>query len=96
MTCLDVIFEINPDALEIVCLCILHFGLRMFSFLMKIGYHQDFKHTTKLEQFVPLYERRKEIIQNAFWEEKGLRVDQVKRDGVGNTSDGNVSRNLET
>ena len=90
MTSLESIFSINPDALEIICLCILHYGLRMFAFLMKLGYHQTFKHNTKLEIFIPEFEENKAKIQKAFYEEKGLRIDQVRSTG-GSTTDGNVS-----
>ena len=110
-TCLEAIFELDPEALEMICLNILHYGLRIFDLLLKIGYHQHFQvnllkieyisntfnyacifqHTTKLERFVPLYDETKEKIQNEFWSKKRLRIDQVNRDGVGNTNDGNVS-----
>ena len=40
---LDAVFELDPDALEMIILNILHFGLRIFSFLLKIGYHKYFK-----------------------------------------------------
>ena len=43
MTSLDAIFQLDPRALELLCLSVLHYGLRMFSFLMKLGYHQTFK-----------------------------------------------------
>ena len=43
MTSLDAIFHLDPNALEMICLCILHFGLRIFSFLLKLGYHKTFK-----------------------------------------------------
>ena len=43
MTSLETIFQLNPEALEMICLCVLHFGLRLFSFLLKLGYHQTFK-----------------------------------------------------
>ena len=52
-----------------------------------------FQHTTKLEKFIPEFETNKQKIQNAFWETKRIRVDQVRRDGSGNSSDGNVSCN---
>ena len=57
-------------------------------------YLNFFQHTTKLEKFIPEFEENKMKIQNAFWEEKRLRVDQVRRDGAGNSSDGNVSNSI--
>ena len=57
-------------------------------------YYFEFQHTTKLEKFIPEFEANKLEIQNAFWREKRIRVDQVRRDG-GNSSDGNVSFLLE-
>ena len=51
MTSLDVIFKLDPEALELICLCVLHFGLRIFSFLLKLGYHQTFKVSLTLFQF---------------------------------------------
>ena len=50
-----------------------------------------FQHTTKLEKFTTEFDENKRKIQNAFWEEKRLRIDKVKRDGCGTSSDGNVS-----
>ena len=43
MTSLETIFKLDPEALEYIVLNILHFGLRIFSFLLKLGYHQTFK-----------------------------------------------------
>ena len=43
MTSFDEIFDLNPEALEMIVLSILHYGLRSLDFLLKIGYHKTFK-----------------------------------------------------
>ena len=43
MTSFEEVFALDPEALEMICISMLHFGLRCLDFLLKIGYHKTFK-----------------------------------------------------
>ena len=40
------------------------------------------------------YEANKKAIQEAYWRDKKIKIDMIRKDGSGNTMDGNVSYNL--
>ena len=91
--------------MECVCLSTLHCGLRLGDALLKIGFSQDFKkarvkkaekicpnHTTDIYCEKCLYEKRKQIIQDAYIEHNGLRVSFPNKGIPGNSNTGNTMR----
>jgi hypothetical protein len=73
---------------------ILHFGIRTFDLLCKIGYRQDVKKFNVRmtpDEKNTLVEREKQV-KAEFREKLGLIVDQRRDGGSGNTTTGNVAR----
>jgi ABC-type multidrug transport system fused ATPase/permease subunit len=89
----DGIFEILPSALNLLCLSILHFGLRSFELLMNIGFIQDFRQwqVRKGSLNEAQYSFRKKKIQAAY-KLKGLNIFEPRSDGSGTSNDGNTAR----
>jgi hypothetical protein len=89
----DGIFEILPEALNLLCLSILHFGLRSFELLMNIGFRQDFKQwqVRKGSLNEAQFSFRKKRIQAAY-KLKGLNIFEPRSDGSGTSNDGNTAR----
>ena len=88
-----------------MCLSTLHVGLRLGDALLKIGFSQDFKkarvtkaekdcpvHTQDVECHKCLYDKRKQIIQDAYIEHNGLRVSFPNKGIPGNSNTGNTMR----
>ena len=73
---------------------ILHFGLRSFEALCKIGYRQDVKksHERLTEADKKVIIEREKKVKSEFKEKLGLIVDQRRDGGAGNTTTGNVAR----
>jgi hypothetical protein len=86
-------FTPKPGTLEYGA-SILHFGLRSFEAIVKIGYRQDVKKSherlTEVEKKI-ISDREKEV-KAQFKEKLGLIVDQRRDGGAGNTTTGNVAR----
>jgi hypothetical protein len=68
----------------------LHFGLRAFSALLKMGYKQDFKQHRVTKEHSAKFEARKLIVKEAFKRELNLIVDSGS--DPGKTLSGNVAR----
>ena len=68
----------------------LHFGLRAFSTLLKIGYKQDFKQHRVTKENSSKFEERKLLVKKAFKRELNLIVDSGS--DPGKTLSGNVAR----
>ena len=86
----NVIFEAVPGVIPLLCLSILHFLLRSFDHLLKLGYHKKFKTASCYEIHKPLFEETKEEIQRAF-KARGITVSKVQRQG-GTSNTGNCAR----
>jgi hypothetical protein len=72
----------------------LHFGIRSFELIYKIGYRQN---TKKFGQKFSEEEKNtnkacEEKVKQLFQEKLGIRIDQRRDGGAGNTSTGNVAR----
>jgi hypothetical protein len=86
-------FTPKPGTLEFGA-CILHFGLRSFEAICKIGYRQDVKksHERLTEAEKKIISDREKTVKAEFKEKLGLIVDQRRDGGAGNTTTGNVAR----
>ena len=86
-------FTPKPGTLEYGA-SILHFGLRSFEAIVKIGYRQDVKksHERLTEVEKKLISDREKEVKAQFKEKLGLIVDQRRDGGAGNTTTGNVAR----
>ena len=77
---------------------ILHFGIRVFETLLKIGYKQEMQQFTAQEarvnpkMFKDQVAKGKELVQKRFKDEQGLIVDKARTGGLGSTNTGNVAR----
>ena len=77
---------------------ILHFGIRVFETLLKIGYKKEMKQFTAQEsrvnpkEFKDQVNKGKDLVQKRFKEEQGLIVDKPRTGGLGSTNTGNVAR----
>jgi hypothetical protein len=77
---------------------ILHFGIRVFETLLKIGYKKEMKQFTAQEArvdsigFKEKVDKGKELVQKRFKDEQGLIVDKARTGGLGSTNTGNVAR----
>jgi hypothetical protein len=93
----DAIFEPIHKNLQFGC-SILHFGLRTFELLLKIGYKQKDKvflaHEAKIDAQVLRDRINKSELQvkKRFRDELGLIVDKARSGGFGSTNTGNVAR----
>ena len=87
-------YEISPEDINLLCLSILHFGLRLFDNLLKIGCSQSFKSHTCVDINKPAFNRRRDEIRDAFREEKGLLIDIPKPGGHGTSNDGEFTKYL--
>ena len=85
------IFHNDPERLSKLCASILHFGLRIFDSLCKIGFKQDvkvYKVFKRNRRHYALYQRRREAIIAAF-KARGRAIFQPKPGGQGSSNDGN-------
>ena len=76
----DIIFDVKPGVLSHLCLSILHFGLRSFENLLKIGYHKKFKRQTCTKENREKYKEAKKEIQDAF-KTRGIAVSKIRKTG---------------
>lgn len=87
-------FEADPELLSELSASILHFLLRVFELLCKIGFRQDFKVwmvRKNNKRHKRLFERRKKQIIAAF-KAKGLNIFQPRDGGRGTSNDGNTAK----
>jgi hypothetical protein len=77
---------------------ILHFGIRTFETLLKIGYKKELKIFTAQEakmdslQFKEKVSKGELLVKKRFQDELGLVVDRARPGGFGSTNTGNVAR----
>lgn len=86
------IFDVDPFAIALLCLSVLHFRLRIFEHLCKVAFRLDFKEY-QVRKNTPnhrMFEKRKAFIIKEFARETGLTIFGVTKDG--STNDGNTSR----
>ena len=90
-------FEPIGDSFQFGC-SILHFGIRTFETLLKIGYKSDLKIFTAQEakmdslQFKEKVLKGERLVKKRFQDELGLVVDKARPGGFGSTNTGNVAR----
>ena len=80
MADINIIFEVRPGVIAHLCLSILHFGLRAFENLLKIGFHKKFKAQTCTQANRLKYNEAKAEIQAAF-KARGIAVSRIRKTG---------------
>ena len=69
-------FPVNNDALDTVCLSILHFGLRVGDHFLKIAYSQPFKSArVEGDRNKRLFKRMKRWVQFRYKKDKNILID---------------------
>ena len=85
--------KVKPENLK-YCLSTLHCWIRSFEFLLHVGYKSRVK-TWQIKKNTiehDMVQARKSEIKNELYQKFGLKVDQPRADGAGNSNDGNCAR----